>query len=53
MALSLDLGERVLAPRKAAPRSIDTLDTALPDALDAISPDDAPAWLRHCGDRSV
>src|SRR3712207_1162944 len=39
--------------RSAAPRSIDALDTALPGALDAITPDDARAWFRHCGYRSV
>jgi transposase len=40
------------ALRAAAPRSIDALDTVLPDALDAITPDDARAWFRHCGYRS-
>jgi transposase len=39
--------------RSAAPRSIDALNTVLPDALDAITPDDARAWFRHCGYRSA
>lgn len=39
--------------RSVAPRSIDALDNALPGALDAITPDDARAWFRHCGYRSV
>jgi transposase len=39
--------------RSVAPRSIDTLNNALPSALDAITPDDARAWFRHCGYRST
>ena len=41
------------ALRAVAPRSIDALNTALPGALDAITPGDAQAWFRHCGYRSV
>ena len=37
------------ALRAVAPRSIDALNTALPDALDAITPGDAQAWFRYCG----
>jgi transposase len=39
--------------RDAAPRTIDALDAALPDALSAITPDDTRAWFRHCGYRST
>jgi transposase len=39
--------------RSVAPRSLDALNDALPSALDAITPDDAQAWFRHCGYRSV
>ncbi|TDH58363.1 IS630 family transposase [Dankookia rubra] len=39
--------------RQAGARSIETLDNAVPDALSAITPDDASAWFRHCGYRSA
>ena len=39
--------------RDAAPRTIEALDAALPDALGAITPEDARAWFRHCGYRST
>lgn len=39
--------------RSAAPRSIDSLNNTLPGALDAITPDNARAWFRHCGYRST
>ena len=39
--------------RSVAPRSLDALNDALPSALDAITPDDARAWFRRCGYRSV
>jgi transposase len=39
--------------RTVAPRTIEALNDALPDALDAITPDDARAWFRHCGYRSA
>jgi transposase len=39
--------------RSVAPRSIDALNTALPGALDAITPGDARAWFRHCSYRSA
>jgi len=38
--------------RAVAPRTIDTIEEALPAALDAITPDDASAWFQHCGYRS-
>jgi transposase len=38
--------------RAVAPRTIDTIEDALADALDAITPDDARAWFQHCGYRS-
>ena len=38
--------------RAVAPRTIATLEDALPVALDAITPDDARAWFQHCGYRS-
>ena len=41
------------ALRAVAPRGIDALNTALPDALDAITPGDAQDWCRHCGYRSA
>jgi transposase len=41
------------ALRSAAPRSIDALNAALPDALNTITTDDAQAWFRHCGYRST
>ena len=41
------------ALRSAAPRSSGALNDALPGALDAITPDDARAWFRHCGYRSA
>ena len=39
--------------RDAAPRTIEALDAALPDALSAITPENARAWFRHCGYRST
>jgi transposase len=41
------------ALRSAAPRSIDALNAALPDALNTITTDDAQAWFRLCGYRST
>ena len=38
--------------RAVAPRTIGTIEDALPDALDAITPDDARAWFQHCEYRS-
>jgi transposase len=38
--------------RAVAPRTIEALDAALPDALRSITPDDTRAWFRHCGYRS-
>ena len=38
--------------RAVAPRTISTIEDALPAALDAITPDDARAWFHHCGYRS-
>lgn len=38
--------------RAVAPRTIGTIEEALPAALDAITPDDARAWFQHCGYRS-
>jgi transposase len=35
--------------RAVAPRTIEALDDALPDALGSITPDNARAWFRHCG----
>ena len=39
--------------RAVAPRTIEALDAALPDALSSITPEDARAWFRHCGYRSI
>ena len=39
--------------RAVAPRTIEALDAALPDALSTITPEDTRAWFRHCGCRSV
>lgn len=39
--------------RDDAPRTIEALDAALPDALRAITPEDARGWFRHCGYRST
>jgi transposase len=39
--------------RAVAPRTISTIEDALPDALDTITPDDARAWFHHCGYRSA
>ena len=39
--------------RQAGARSIEALDNAVPDALAAITADDASAWFRHCGYRSA
>ena len=39
--------------RDVAPRTIEALDAALPDALSSITPEDARAWFRHCGYRSM
>jgi transposase len=41
------------ALRGVGPRTIDALDDAPPDALRTITPDDARAWLQHCGYRST
>ena len=38
--------------RQAGARTIEALDTAVPDALDTITAADASAWFRHCGYRS-
>jgi hypothetical protein len=40
-------------PQDVAPKTIEALDTALPDALASITPDDAHAWFQHCGYRSI
>ena len=37
------------ALRAAAARTQAALDTAITEALDAITPADAQAWFRHCG----
>jgi len=39
--------------RDIAPRTLEALDAALPEALRAITPEDARAWFRHCGYRSA
>ena len=39
--------------RAVAPRTIEALDAALPDALSTITPEDTRAWFRHCGYRSI
>ncbi len=39
--------------RAVAPRTIEALDAALPDALSTITPEDTCAWFRHCGYRSI
>ena len=39
--------------RDIAPRTIEALDAALPDALGAITPEDARAWFHFCGYRST
>ena len=39
--------------RAVAPRTIEALDAALPDALSTITPEDTRAWFRHCGYGSV
>jgi transposase len=39
--------------RAVAPRTIEALDAALPDALRSITPDNARAWFRYCGYRST
>jgi hypothetical protein len=39
--------------RAVAPRTIEALDAALPDALRSITPDNARAWFRSCGYRST
>ena len=39
--------------RDVAPRTLEALDAALPEALRAITPEDARAWFRHCGYRST
>ncbi len=39
--------------RDAAPRTIEALDAALPDALRSITPEDARGWFCHCGYRST
>ena len=40
------------ALRRVEARSLDQLDTALPHALDQITPSDARGWFRHAGYRS-
>jgi hypothetical protein len=39
--------------RAVAPRTIEALDAALPDALRSITPDNARAWFRYCGYHST
>ena len=39
--------------RSVAPRTIEVLEAALPDALNAVTPEDASAWFHHCGYRSA
>jgi transposase len=39
--------------RAGAPRTINAIEDALPDALNAITPDDTRAWFHHCGYRST
>jgi transposase len=41
------------ALRGVGPRTIDALNSALPDVLRTITPDDARAWFQHCGYRST
>jgi transposase len=35
--------------RSRAARTLETLETAVVDAMDAVSPQDAHGWFRHCG----
>ena len=39
-------------PRDVAPRTLETLEAALPDALRTITPEDARGCFRHCRYRS-
>ncbi len=39
--------------RAVAPRTIEALNAALPDALDAIIPSDGHAWFHHRGYHST
>jgi transposase len=39
--------------RSVAPRTVEALEDALPDALSAITAEDARAWFHHCGYRST
>lgn len=39
--------------RAVAPRTLEALEDALPDALKTITPEDARAWFHHCGYRST
>jgi transposase len=38
--------------RGIAARTVEALEAALPEALAAVTPEDAQAWFRHCGYRS-
>jgi transposase len=38
--------------RSVAPKTIEALDAALPNALNAVTPDNTRAWFQHCGYRS-
>jgi transposase len=38
--------------RAVAARTAEALESALPDALAAVTPQDAQGWFRHCGYRS-
>jgi transposase len=39
--------------RSVAPRTIEALEAALPDALNTITSSDTRAWFQHCGYRSA
>jgi hypothetical protein len=41
------------ALRQVAPRTVEALDAAVPDALAKITADDARGWFHHCGYRSA
>ena len=38
--------------RQVGARTLEALEQAIPDALDAITPANASAWFRNCGYRS-
>ena len=38
--------------RGIAARTVEALEAALPEAIAAVTPQDAQAWFRHCGYRS-